>query len=179
MAVSPSRGDSSGQNLRNAVNRACARSPVSGLSAGIEPSGGVLPGCPGGRGRFVRTIDIGSLSTMTPSRSKMTGSTSLVIRIALSKFLGSSSNRVLEFLAKNLLRALDADAPLPLGRFGRPTEEPRFVAYHDPKPGERESPRTAARHGGAPGQREQLSRCRRPRRGFRRSPGSAPGRRSG
>jgi hypothetical protein len=40
----------------------------------------------------------------------MTGSTSLVIRIALSKFLGSSSNRVLEFLAKNLLRALDADA---------------------------------------------------------------------
>jgi hypothetical protein len=132
------------------VNRARARSPVSPLPAGIELSGGVLRGCPGGRGRFVRTIDIGSLSTMTLPRSKMTGSTSLLIRIALSKFLGSSSNRVLEFLVEN---PSEPGTPTRFAsrRFGRPTEESRFVAYHDPKPGERESPRTASRPAGVPG----------------------------
>jgi hypothetical protein len=172
-------GDSSGQSLRNAANRARARSPVSPLPARDR----ALRRRPAGLSRwarcFVRTIDIGSLSTMTLSRSKITRSTSLLIRIALSKFLGPISNQVLEFLAENLLRTLDADAPLLLGALvARPKNRDSLPITIQSlasgrAPGRPPAPRAFRGQGGP------LSRRRRQHQGFRRSPGSAPSRRSG
>jgi hypothetical protein len=53
-----------------------------------ETLNGVLPGCPGVRGRFVRTVDDWLIVDEYPAGSENDQIVWLLIRIARSKFLG-------------------------------------------------------------------------------------------
>ena len=54
----------------------------------VKALNGVLPGCPGARGRFVRTIDYWLIINGYPVGSENDQIAWFLIRAALSKFLG-------------------------------------------------------------------------------------------
>jgi hypothetical protein len=105
MAVSPVPGGQLGAKLAECGEPCCGQSPVSPLPAGIELSGGVLPGCPEAR-CFVRTIPVAVENNeidIAPDQNRP---------LEISRIEFESDTRV---SGGEPVRTLDADALLLLG----------------------------------------------------------------